>query len=89
MGSSGGLVFLAEFVVTAISLLLGGAAAVTSRALESWITFFCLSSTCFWGFVSARLGLLDGMRNKRRGIPSSLLCASLCTAATMWGELKT
>ncbi|KAL9183382.1 hypothetical protein ACHAXT_005169 [Thalassiosira profunda] len=89
VGSSGGVVFLAEFVVTAISLLLGGAAAVTSRALESWITFFCLSSTCFWGFVSARLGLLDGMRNKRRGIPSLLLCASLCTAVTMWALVLT
>lgn len=76
--------FLAEFVVTSISLLLGGAATVTSRALESWITFFCLASTSFWGFVFARLGLLDGMRKKRRGVPSALLCASLFVAMTMW-----
>lgn len=84
LGSSGGIMFLAEFVVTAISLLLGGAATVTSRALESWITFFCLASTSFWGFVFARLGLLDGMRKKRRGVPSTLLCASLFSAMTMW-----
>ena len=84
LGSSGGIMFLAEFVVTAISLLLGGAATVTSRALESWITFFCLASTSFWGFVFARLGLLDGMRKKRRGVPSALLCASLFSAMTMW-----
>lgn len=84
VGSSGGIMFLAEFVVTSVSLLLGGAATVTGRALESWITFFCLSSTAFWGYVFARLGLLDGMRKKRRGIPSALLCASLCSAVTMW-----
>lgn len=84
VGSSGGIIFLAEFVVTAISLLLGGAATITSRTIDAWITFFCLSSTAFWGFVFARLGLLDGMRKKRCGIPSALLCASLCSAMTMW-----
>lgn len=84
VGSSGGILFLAEFIVTTISLLLGGAATVTTRAIESWITFLCLSSTSLWGFLSARLGLLDGMRKKRRGFPSNILCASLCSGVAMW-----
>jgi hypothetical protein len=84
VGSSGGILFLAEFIVTTISLLLGGAATVTARAIESWITFLCLSSTSLWGFLSARLGLLDGMRKKRRGFPSNILCASLCSGVVMW-----
>jgi hypothetical protein len=84
VGSSGGILFLAEFIVTTISLLLGGAATVTARAIESWITFMCLSSTSLWGFLSARLGLLDGMRKKQRGFPSNILCASLCSGVTMW-----
>ena len=84
VGSSGGILFLAEFIVTTISLLLGGAATVTTRAIESWITFLCLSSTSLWGFLSARLGLLDGMRKKQRGFPSNILCASLCSGVAMW-----
>lgn len=84
VGGSGGIFFLAEFIVTTISLILGGAATLTSTGLENWITFFCLASTAFWGFVFARLGLLDGMRRKRRGTPSALLCASWCSAITMW-----
>ena len=84
VGSSGGALFLAEFIVTTISLLLGGAATVTTRAVESWITFLCLSSTSLWGFLSARLGLLDGMRKKQRGFPSNILCASLCSGVAMW-----
>jgi hypothetical protein len=79
-----GIIFLAEFVVTSICLILGGAATITSRAVESWITFLCLASTAFWGFVFARLGLLDAVRKRRRGIPASLLCASLCSAFAMW-----
>ena len=84
VGSSGGVLFLAEFIVTSISLILGGAATVTARAVESWITFLCLSSTSLWGFLSARLGLLDGMRKKQRGFPSNVLCASLCSGVAMW-----
>lgn len=79
-----GITFLAEFVVTSICLILGGAATITSRAVESWITFVCLASTAFWGFVFARLGLLDAVRKRRRAIPSALLCASLCSAFMMW-----
>lgn len=84
VGGSGGVIFLAEFVVTSICLILGGAATISSRAVESWITFVCLASTAFWGFVFARLGLLDAVRKRRRGIPSALLCASLCSAFMMW-----
>jgi len=89
VGSSGGIIFLAEFIVTLLAVLLGGAATVTSITLESWITFFCLASTALWGFVFARLGLLDGMRKKRRGVPSALLCAALCSAITMWAIVLT
>lgn len=83
VGSSGGIMFLAEFVVTSVCLLIGGIT-ITARALESWITFFCLSSTAFWGYVFARLGVLDGIKKKRCGLPSLLLCLSLWLALGMW-----
>mmetsp|Transcript_8536 Transcript_8536/g.19279 ORF Transcript_8536/g.19279 Transcript_8536/m.19279 type:complete len:1782 (+) Transcript_8536:111-5456(+) len=77
VGSSGGVLFLAEFIVTTISLLLGGAATVSTNAAESWITFFFLSSASFCGYLFARVALVDNSRNKRGGIPSSLLLLSL------------
>lgn len=43
VGSSGGTMFLAEFIVTSISLVLGGAGTVSASAMESWGCFFCLS----------------------------------------------
>lgn len=36
VGSSGGTMFLAEFIVTSVSLLLGGAGTISANAMESW-----------------------------------------------------
>jgi hypothetical protein len=58
IGSSGGTMFLAEFVVTSVSLLLGGAGTISASAMESWGCFFCLSSTAFWGYLFGRVALM-------------------------------
>ena len=84
VGSSGGVLFLAEFAVTSVSLVLGGAGTISASAMESWGCFFCLSSTAFWGYLFARVALVDGMRQKRRGASSVFLCASLATLLGMW-----
>ena len=52
VGSSGGVVFLAEFIVTSVSLVLGGAGTISASAMESWGCFICLSSTAFLGLPS-------------------------------------
>jgi len=52
-------------------------ATVSTNAAESWITFFFLSSASFCGYLFARVALVDNSRNKRGGIPSSLLLLSL------------
>uniref|UniRef100_A0A7S1ZT76 Uncharacterized protein n=1 Tax=Trieres chinensis TaxID=1514140 RepID=A0A7S1ZT76_TRICV len=84
VGSSGGILFLAEFVVTTVSLILGGAATISTNAVESWVCFFCLSSTAFCGYLFARVGLVDGMRKKRCGSPSLFLCISLTAVVILW-----
>lgn len=65
VGSSGGILFLAEFVVTTVGLVLGGAATISTNAFESWICFFCLSSTAFWGYLLARVSLANSVRLDR------------------------
>ena len=84
VGSSGGVLFLAEFVVTTMSLLLGGAGTISASAMESWGCFFCLSSTAFWGYLFARVALIDGIRHKRRRPSSVVLCACLVGIAGLW-----
>jgi hypothetical protein len=84
VGSSGGVLFLAEFVVTSMSLLLGGAGTISASAMESWGCFFCLSSTAFWGYLFARVALIDGIRHKRRRPSSVVLCACLVAISGLW-----
>jgi hypothetical protein len=84
VGSSGGVLFLAEFVVTSVSLVLGGAGTVSASAMESWGCFFCLSTTAFWGYIFARVALMDGTRNKKRGASGVFLCASLVAISLLW-----
>lgn len=79
VGSSGGVVFLAEFIVTSVSLVLGGAGTISASAVESWGCFICLSSTAFWGYL-----LIDGMRQQRRGTSSVFLCGSLVAMSVLW-----
>jgi hypothetical protein len=84
VGSSGGVLFLAEFVVTSISLVLGGAGTISASAMESWGTFFCLSVTAFWGYIFGRVAIMEGIRQKRSGFPSTMLCISLFVLALLW-----
>lgn len=84
IGSSGGILFLAEFVVTTVSLVLGGAGTISASAMESWGCFFCLSSTAFWGYLFGRVALIDGIRHKRRRPSSSVLCVCLISIAALW-----
>lgn len=84
VGSSGGLFFLAEFVITAVSLVLGGAGTVSTSAMESWACFFCLSTTAFWGYIVARVALMDGTRNKKLGTSGVFLRTSLVGVSLLW-----
>lgn len=85
VGSSGGTLFLAEFVVTSISLILGGAGTISTGAMESWGCFFCLSSTAFWGYLFGRVALMDGVRQKRGGYSSILLSKAVLFLFFFWG----
>jgi hypothetical protein len=85
VGSSGGIMFLAEFVVTSVSLVLGGAGTVVSAsAMESWGCMFCLSSTAFWGYLLARVAIVDGVRSKRKGYTSFLLSNCIVLLCLFW-----
>jgi hypothetical protein len=53
-------------------------------AMESWGCFFWLSSAAFWGYLFARVALMDGIRQKRRGPSGTILCALLMALSGMW-----
>jgi hypothetical protein len=84
IGSSGGVLFLAEFVVTSISLVLGGAGTISANAVESWGTFFSLGITAFWGYLFGRVSIMEGIKQKRSGFSSIMLCFSLFVLALLW-----
>ena len=84
IGSSGGVLFLAEFVVTSISLVLGGAGTISANAMESWGTFFTLGMTAFWGYLFGRVSIMEGIKQKRSGFSSIMLCFSLFVLALLW-----
>jgi len=83
VGSSGGILFLAEFIVTSVSLVLGGAGTISASAIESWVCFVCLAWTAFWGHLFARVALMDGMRQKRRVASSTLLFSLLVALSSL------
>lgn len=84
VGSSGGAMFLAEFVVTSISLLLGGAGTISASAMESWGCFSILSVTAFLGYLFGRVALMDGIRLKRSGFATFLLSRSVIFLLFFW-----
>jgi len=77
VGSSGGAFFLAEFVVTSISLVVGGMGTISASGIESWYIFFCLSMIAFLGYLFGRCSVLENIRKKRCGFSSIMLCISL------------
>jgi len=79
VGSSGGVLFLAEFIVTSISLVLGGAGTISATAMESWFTFFCLSVTSFWAYLFGRVAILESFRQRKNGFSSIMLRISLAS----------
>jgi hypothetical protein len=84
VGSSGGVLFLAEFIVTTISLILGGVGAISASAMESWFTFFCFAFTAFIGYLLGRVAVMEGIRQKRSGFSSIMLCVTLVGILIFW-----
>ena len=84
VGSSGGTMFLAEFVVTSVSLLLGGAGTISASAIESWGCFLCLSSSAFWGYLFGRVALIDGVRQRRMCHSTLLLSRAITFLVLFW-----
>ena len=77
VGSSGGVLFLAEFVVTSVSLVLGGMGTISATAMESWGIFFSLSMIASLGYLFGRCSVLENIRKKSCGFSSTMLCISL------------
>ena len=77
VGGSGGVMFLLEFVVTSISLILGGMGTISASGMTSWGTFFCLSIIAFWGYLFGRCSVIENIQKKKGGISSVMLCTSL------------
>lgn len=84
IGSSGGTLFLAEFVVTSISLVLGGAGTVSAHAIASWTCLFHLAHAAFWAYVFGRVALLDNVKKKRVGLAAKLLWYSFIAVVVGW-----
>ena len=84
VGSAGGVLFLAEFIVTSVSLLLGGAGTMSVDTLKSWLTFVFYSAFAAFGYATGRAAIVQGIRNKRRCLSSILLCASMILAPFIW-----
>ena len=86
VGASGGLQFLAEFVVTAVGFLLGGYSTISSNGFENWFCFFCLSSVSFWGYLFARVGISTSTRKARSSTASFFLTASFLLMLSIWSS---
>ena len=84
VGSSGGILFLAEFIVTSVSLLLGGAGTMSVDTMQSWFIFIFFSSFAALGYAIGRAGIVEGFRNKKRCLSSILLCVSIILAPCSW-----
>ena len=83
IGGSGGVLFLVEFAVTAISLVLGGMGTISASGMKSWGTFFCLSLVSFWGCFFGRCTVIESIKKKRSSISSMILCTSLFSAISL------
>ena len=84
VGSSGGILFLAEFIVTSVSLLLGGAGTMSVDTLFSWFTFLFYSTFAALGYVISRAAMVQGIKNKKRCLSSIFLCVSIILAPCSW-----
>jgi len=83
VGSSGGLLFLAEVVVTSISLVLGGMGTISASGMKSWGTFFCLSLTSLWGYLFGRCSVMENIQKKKCGMSSVMLCTLICLVGSL------
>jgi hypothetical protein len=84
VGSSGGVMFLAEFLFTFVSLFLGSAATLSFGSKESWGCVILLSSMAFFGFILGRGAILEGARHRRRCYASILLPRILVLLVLLW-----
>ena len=87
VGASGGLQFLAEFVVTVVGFLLGGYSTVSTNGFENWFCFFCLSSVSFWGYLFARVGMSTCIKSSKYSTASSFLTVSFLLIFSIWSTL--
>lgn len=85
VGSSGGILFLAEFIVTSVSLLLGGAGTMSVDTMQSWFTFLFYSTFAAFGFAIGKASIEQGVKKKSRCLSSILLCVSIILApCSLW-----
>ena len=52
--------------------------------MEALGTFFGLAITAFWGFLFGRVSIMEGIREKKSGFSSVMLCLSLFVLAILW-----
>jgi hypothetical protein len=52
--------------------------------MESWCSFFVLSSAGFWGYLFGRVALLDGIRRRRGCHSTMMLSNAVCFLALFW-----
>lgn len=84
VGSSGGVLFLVDFIMESFFLAMGGTVTISTGATESWMTFCCLSLAAFWGYLLGRMAVLDGMRKKKRVKLSVVLCICIVSVVCLW-----
>mmetsp|Transcript_11401 Transcript_11401/g.27503 ORF Transcript_11401/g.27503 Transcript_11401/m.27503 type:complete len:260 (+) Transcript_11401:3023-3802(+) len=81
VGSSGGILFLAEFIVTSVSMLLGGAGTMSVDTMQSWFTFVFYSTFAAFGHAIGRAAIEQGIKKQKRCRSSLLLCVSILLAS--------
>lgn len=65
VGSSGGILFLAEFIVTSISMLLGGGGTMSVDTMLSWFTFIFHLTFAALGFFIGRAAIERGIKRQK------------------------
>ena len=81
VGSSGGILFLAEFIVTSVSMFLGGAGTMSVDTVQSWFTFIFYSTFAAFGYAIGRAAIEKGIKQQKRCRSSIFLCVSIFLAS--------
>ncbi|CAJ1945666.1 unnamed protein product [Cylindrotheca closterium] len=81
VGSSGGILFLAEFIVTSVSILLGGAGTMSIDTMQSWFTFVFYSTFAAFGYAIGRAAIERGIKQQKHCRSLIFLFVSICLAS--------